>query len=178
MVLLQTHVALFRSTSQSMSDFFPPSWNNLLTLISAFCFLPGFLAFTHFLFACWLWFSALLLFDETITNCCHQYLMYTLRGSLCVGMCACVQESQISRQRRTIVPSVPQNAEREARNLFAKEVLRSSSYMCTAWPRLMSNVLKKNTKGDFGVSIFSLLRKTLTFFIHSVYWQNSTWNTV
>lgn len=35
---------------------------------------------------------------------------------------ACVQESQISRQRRTVVPSVPQNAEREARSLFAKEV--------------------------------------------------------
>lgn len=36
----------------------------------------------------------------------------------------CVQESQISRQRRTVVPSVPQNAEREARSLFAKEVLQ------------------------------------------------------
>lgn len=37
---------------------------------------------------------------------------------------ACIQESQISRQRRTVVPSVPQNAEREARSLFAKEVLQ------------------------------------------------------
>lgn len=33
-----------------------------------------------------------------------------------------MQESQISRQRRTVVPSVPQNAEQEARSLFAKEV--------------------------------------------------------
>lgn len=35
----------------------------------------------------------------------------------------CVQEAQIARQRRTVVPSVPQNAEWEARSLFAKEVL-------------------------------------------------------
>uniref|UniRef100_A0A669CUV7 Dedicator of cytokinesis 11 n=1 Tax=Oreochromis niloticus TaxID=8128 RepID=A0A669CUV7_ORENI len=35
-----------------------------------------------------------------------------------------VSESQISRQRRTVVPSVPQNAEREARSLFAKECIR------------------------------------------------------
>lgn len=34
----------------------------------------------------------------------------------------CGQESQISRQRRTVVPSAPQNAEQEARSLFAKEV--------------------------------------------------------
>uniref|UniRef100_A0A669CIG9 Dedicator of cytokinesis 11 n=1 Tax=Oreochromis niloticus TaxID=8128 RepID=A0A669CIG9_ORENI len=35
-----------------------------------------------------------------------------------------VDDSQISRQRRTVVPSVPQNAEREARSLFAKECIR------------------------------------------------------
>ncbi|XP_034066449.1 dedicator of cytokinesis protein 11 isoform X1 [Gymnodraco acuticeps] len=35
-----------------------------------------------------------------------------------------VSESQISRQRRTIVPSVPQNAEREARSLFAMECIK------------------------------------------------------
>ncbi|CAN9509721.1 unnamed protein product [Ophioblennius macclurei] len=35
-----------------------------------------------------------------------------------------VSESQISRQRRTIVPAVPQNAEREARSLFAKECIK------------------------------------------------------
>uniref|UniRef100_A0AAV2KQV2 Dedicator of cytokinesis protein 11 n=1 Tax=Knipowitschia caucasica TaxID=637954 RepID=A0AAV2KQV2_KNICA len=35
-----------------------------------------------------------------------------------------VSETQISRQRRTVVPSVPQNAEREARSLFAKECIR------------------------------------------------------
>lgn len=48
-------------------------------------------------------------------------------------ICVCVtpgcgQESQISRQRRTVVPSVPQNAEKEARSLFAKEV--PSQTMC------------------------------------------------
>ncbi|KAJ8282862.1 hypothetical protein COCON_G00053810 [Conger conger] len=35
-----------------------------------------------------------------------------------------VSESQISRQRRTVNPSVPQNAEREARSLFAKECIK------------------------------------------------------
>ncbi|XP_035004387.1 dedicator of cytokinesis protein 11 isoform X1 [Hippoglossus stenolepis] len=35
-----------------------------------------------------------------------------------------VSESQLSRQRRTVVPSVPQNAEREARSLFAKECIK------------------------------------------------------
>uniref|UniRef100_A0A7N8YD32 Dedicator of cytokinesis 11 n=1 Tax=Mastacembelus armatus TaxID=205130 RepID=A0A7N8YD32_9TELE len=35
-----------------------------------------------------------------------------------------VDDSQISRQRRTVVPSVPQNAEREARSLFAKECIK------------------------------------------------------
>ncbi|XP_055085020.1 dedicator of cytokinesis protein 11 isoform X2 [Periophthalmus magnuspinnatus] len=35
-----------------------------------------------------------------------------------------VSEVQISRQRRTVVPSVPQNAEREARSLFAKECIK------------------------------------------------------
>ncbi|XP_046904810.1 LOW QUALITY PROTEIN: dedicator of cytokinesis protein 11 [Hypomesus transpacificus] len=35
-----------------------------------------------------------------------------------------VSESQISRQRRTLVPSVPQNAEREAQSLFAKECIK------------------------------------------------------
>uniref|UniRef100_A0A8C4P173 Dedicator of cytokinesis 11 n=1 Tax=Dicentrarchus labrax TaxID=13489 RepID=A0A8C4P173_DICLA len=33
--------------------------------------------------------------------------------------------SQIARQRRTVVPSVPQNAEREARSLFAKECIKT-----------------------------------------------------
>uniref|UniRef100_A0A8C5FDD0 Dedicator of cytokinesis 11 n=1 Tax=Gadus morhua TaxID=8049 RepID=A0A8C5FDD0_GADMO len=35
-----------------------------------------------------------------------------------------VSESQVSRQRRTVVPTVPQNAEREARSLFAKECIK------------------------------------------------------
>ncbi|KAM8898432.1 dedicator of cytokinesis protein 11 isoform 3-T3 [Spinachia spinachia] len=35
-----------------------------------------------------------------------------------------VSESHILRQRRTVVPSVPQNAEREARSLFAKECIK------------------------------------------------------
>ncbi|KAA8582816.1 hypothetical protein FQN60_006487 [Etheostoma spectabile] len=35
-----------------------------------------------------------------------------------------VSESQISRQRRTVVPSVPQNAEQEAQSLFAKECIK------------------------------------------------------
>ncbi|KAJ8337720.1 hypothetical protein SKAU_G00366860 [Synaphobranchus kaupii] len=35
-----------------------------------------------------------------------------------------VSESQVSRQRRTVHPSVPQNAEREARSLFAKECIK------------------------------------------------------
>uniref|UniRef100_I3KPQ5 Dedicator of cytokinesis 11 n=1 Tax=Oreochromis niloticus TaxID=8128 RepID=I3KPQ5_ORENI len=35
-----------------------------------------------------------------------------------------VDDVSISRQRRTVVPSVPQNAEREARSLFAKECIR------------------------------------------------------
>ncbi|XP_072315013.1 dedicator of cytokinesis protein 11 isoform X2 [Eucyclogobius newberryi] len=35
-----------------------------------------------------------------------------------------VSEAQISRQRRTVVPSVPQNAEREAKSLFAKECIK------------------------------------------------------
>ncbi|XP_055756864.1 dedicator of cytokinesis protein 11-like isoform X9 [Salvelinus fontinalis] len=36
-----------------------------------------------------------------------------------------VSESQISRQRRTVVPSVPQNAERDAKRLFAKECIKT-----------------------------------------------------
>uniref|UniRef100_A0AAY4EMA9 Dedicator of cytokinesis 11 n=1 Tax=Denticeps clupeoides TaxID=299321 RepID=A0AAY4EMA9_9TELE len=36
-----------------------------------------------------------------------------------------VSESQISRQRRTVVPSVPQNAEKEARSLFAQECIKT-----------------------------------------------------
>ncbi|KAM9401363.1 dedicator of cytokinesis protein 11-like isoform 4-T4 [Salvelinus alpinus] len=36
-----------------------------------------------------------------------------------------VSESQISRQRRTVVPSVPQNAERDAKSLFAKECIKT-----------------------------------------------------
>ncbi|XP_075890081.1 dedicator of cytokinesis protein 11 isoform X3 [Nelusetta ayraudi] len=35
-----------------------------------------------------------------------------------------VSEAQIARQRRTVVPSVPQNAEWEARSLFAKECIK------------------------------------------------------
>uniref|UniRef100_A0A674E0Q0 Dedicator of cytokinesis 11 n=1 Tax=Salmo trutta TaxID=8032 RepID=A0A674E0Q0_SALTR len=36
-----------------------------------------------------------------------------------------ISESQISRQRRTVVPSVPQNAERDAKSLFAKECIKT-----------------------------------------------------
>uniref|UniRef100_A0A6Q2YRK8 Uncharacterized protein n=1 Tax=Esox lucius TaxID=8010 RepID=A0A6Q2YRK8_ESOLU len=36
-----------------------------------------------------------------------------------------VSASHISRQRRTLVPSVPQNAEREAKSLFAKECIKT-----------------------------------------------------
>ncbi|XP_071235002.1 dedicator of cytokinesis protein 11-like isoform X5 [Salvelinus alpinus] len=36
-----------------------------------------------------------------------------------------VSESRISRQRRTVVPSVPQNAERDAKSLFAKECIKT-----------------------------------------------------
>ncbi|KAL0970254.1 hypothetical protein UPYG_G00239490 [Umbra pygmaea] len=36
-----------------------------------------------------------------------------------------VSASQISRQRRTVVPSVPQNAEREAKSLFSKECIKT-----------------------------------------------------
>uniref|UniRef100_A0A8D0D8N0 Dedicator of cytokinesis 11 n=1 Tax=Sander lucioperca TaxID=283035 RepID=A0A8D0D8N0_SANLU len=39
-------------------------------------------------------------------------------------LCPVDDESQISRQRRTVVPSVPQNAEQEARSLFAKECIK------------------------------------------------------
>uniref|UniRef100_A0A3B3D4J9 Dedicator of cytokinesis C/D N-terminal domain-containing protein n=1 Tax=Oryzias melastigma TaxID=30732 RepID=A0A3B3D4J9_ORYME len=35
-----------------------------------------------------------------------------------------VDDSQIPRQRRTVVPSVPQNADREAKSLFAKECIK------------------------------------------------------
>uniref|UniRef100_A0A8C6W0M9 Dedicator of cytokinesis 11 n=1 Tax=Nothobranchius furzeri TaxID=105023 RepID=A0A8C6W0M9_NOTFU len=35
-----------------------------------------------------------------------------------------IDDSQISRQRRTVVPSVPQNAEQEARSLFAKKCIK------------------------------------------------------
>uniref|UniRef100_A0A3P8W7G4 Dedicator of cytokinesis 11 n=1 Tax=Cynoglossus semilaevis TaxID=244447 RepID=A0A3P8W7G4_CYNSE len=35
-----------------------------------------------------------------------------------------VSESQLLRQRRTVVPAVPQNAEREARSLFARECIK------------------------------------------------------
>ncbi|RVE60178.1 hypothetical protein OJAV_G00178310 [Oryzias javanicus] len=35
-----------------------------------------------------------------------------------------VSESRIPRQRRTVVPSVPQNADREAKSLFAKECIK------------------------------------------------------
>ncbi|XP_023821592.1 dedicator of cytokinesis protein 11 isoform X2 [Oryzias latipes] len=35
-----------------------------------------------------------------------------------------VSESQIPRQRRTVVPAVPQNADREAKSLFAKECIK------------------------------------------------------
>lgn len=58
----------------------------------------------------------------------------------CIHVCfwlVCVQESQISRQRRTVVPSVPQNAEREARSLFAKEVRHPSSVWLS--PRSVSD---------------------------------------
>lgn len=56
-------------------------------------------------------------------------------GHVAIFVCVtpgCGQESQISRQRRTVVPSVPQNAEKEARSLFAKEV--QSQAMCIIFP--------------------------------------------
>uniref|UniRef100_A0A6Q2YH92 Dedicator of cytokinesis 11 n=1 Tax=Esox lucius TaxID=8010 RepID=A0A6Q2YH92_ESOLU len=40
-------------------------------------------------------------------------------------LCAVDDASHISRQRRTLVPSVPQNAEREAKSLFAKECIKT-----------------------------------------------------
>lgn len=55
---------------------------------------------------------------------CFYAILDTCVYFLCVCVVpGCEQESQISRQRRTVVPSVPQNAEKEARSLFAKEVL-------------------------------------------------------
>lgn len=50
------------------------------------------------------------------------YLWLSCIFVVCLSF-VCVQEAQIARQRRTVVPSVPQNAEWEARSLFAKEVL-------------------------------------------------------
>lgn len=58
----------------------------------------------------------------TDSSVCNAYMLPCVLVCLCVAVFAWMQESQISRQRRTVVPSVPQNAEQEARSLFAKEV--------------------------------------------------------
>ncbi|KAJ8405362.1 hypothetical protein AAFF_G00318350 [Aldrovandia affinis] len=55
-----------------------------------------------------------------------------------------VSESQISRQRRTVFPSVPQNAEREARTLFAKECIKTYN---TDWQVI--NYKYEAYSGDF-----------------------------
>lgn len=58
-----------------------------------------------------------------VKNCVGHVVPLTQLHICCVSQFVCVQEAQIARQRRTVVPSVPQNAEWEARSLFAKEVL-------------------------------------------------------
>ncbi|KAM6949309.1 dedicator of cytokinesis protein 11 [Aplochiton taeniatus] len=55
-----------------------------------------------------------------------------------------VSESQIARQRRTVVPSVPQNAEREARSLFAQECIKMYN---TDWHTI--NYKYEAYSGDF-----------------------------
>uniref|UniRef100_A0A4W6D4N4 Dedicator of cytokinesis 11 n=1 Tax=Lates calcarifer TaxID=8187 RepID=A0A4W6D4N4_LATCA len=130
--LLQTHVVLFRNTFHSESSFLALSSKTLLTLICFFVLLPS--VFSQALsvclsfspVACCFWFSAVLLFDEKIKNCHYNIssIRLFLLVCVCVCVCVCIQESQISRQRRTVVPSVPQNAEREARSLFAKECIK------------------------------------------------------
>ncbi|XP_016085071.1 dedicator of cytokinesis protein 11-like [Sinocyclocheilus grahami] len=55
-----------------------------------------------------------------------------------------VSEAQIERQRRTIVPSVPQNAENEAKSLFAKECIKMYS---TNWHVINYNY--EAYSGDF-----------------------------
>uniref|UniRef100_A0A671P8B3 Dedicator of cytokinesis protein 11-like n=1 Tax=Sinocyclocheilus anshuiensis TaxID=1608454 RepID=A0A671P8B3_9TELE len=55
-----------------------------------------------------------------------------------------VSEAQIERQRRTIVPSVPQNAENDAKSLFAKECIKMYS---TNWHVINYNY--EAYSGDF-----------------------------
>ncbi|KAK7910137.1 hypothetical protein WMY93_014821 [Mugilogobius chulae] len=63
-----------------------------------------------------------------------------------------VSEAQISRQRRTVFPSVPQNAEREARSLFAKE---DSASLCSQRGGIMKQgwLQKANINSSLSVSM-------------------------
>uniref|UniRef100_A0A8C1G386 Dedicator of cytokinesis 11 n=1 Tax=Cyprinus carpio TaxID=7962 RepID=A0A8C1G386_CYPCA len=73
-------------------------------------------------------------------------------------------EAQIERQRRTIVPSVPQNAENEAKSLFAKECIKMYS---TNWHVINYNY--EAYSGDFRtlpwyVKVLHFLPKLLQVF--------------
>uniref|UniRef100_A0A8C8LXU1 Dedicator of cytokinesis 11 n=1 Tax=Oncorhynchus tshawytscha TaxID=74940 RepID=A0A8C8LXU1_ONCTS len=64
-----------------------------------------------------------------------------------------ISESQISRQRRTVVPSVPQNAERDAKSLFAKECIKTYN---TDWHVI--NYKYEAYSGDFPIDTRMLPR--------------------